>query len=243
MFGQAEPRAQLPANFGLFSGELPTTSTGQINETKLSTRYLDLNLRTLFDWAIQVHRLLWPTILYLMFAVNLFYVYQLFKLSNNKSVLPAKKLSAKMEKTTMRIGKRVWNLCHVISIFVCLYEIYFVYSLSIRLLATPDMGDCVMDGVQNVTQLQNQTHMETVRSCCGIYGVPPNYVNFSTNSSLLMRVEPRNQTFVESADYFLARQNESFNFKTSFVYLATVVLLLVSYYLDLKFPISSTQFN
>ena len=249
MFGQTELFVGLPANFGLFFGELPTISTIQVNGTKSSvskeqlhhsldlnsTRYLDPYLRTLFDCAIQVHCLLWPTILYLLIVVVPFYFYQFCKFC--PELLPPKKRDAKVEEMTMRIGRRVWNLCIVISLSVLVYELNFFVHLPMRFffLGT-DMVDCVMDGVQNVTQLQNQTHMATVRSCCAAYGIPPNYGNFSTNhSSLLMRVEPRNQTFVESVDYFLARQNENFNFKMSFANLITIPFLLVSYALDSKF--------
>lgn len=92
-FGQTKPFMKSPENFVLFLRSILTVPSIELNElnelnaTKLSIilkeqidkplnstniRYLDFYLRTIFDWSIQVHRLLWPTIAYLMIAVFCF---------------------------------------------------------------------------------------------------------------------------------------------------------------------------
>lgn len=88
-----------------------------------------------------------------------------------------------------------------------------------------NMVDCVMDGLQNVIQLQNRTYLERVRNICATYGIPPTYMR--TIDHFYMRMEPRNQTFVESIDYFLAKERELFNFRMSCFHLGLAVLLLL----------------
>lgn len=91
-----------------------------------------------------------------------------------------------------------------------------------------DMVDCVMDGLQNRTQLQNKTYRDMVRSFCGLFSIPPNFANLNQISNdLYMRTEPRNQTFIESMDYLLAKVNEKFDLKFHFYILGLFLVFQV----------------
>lgn len=101
-------------------------------------------------------------------------------------------------------------------------------TLLIRYLFLGGMADCVMDGLQNVTQLRNRTYLETVRNYCGVFSIPPNYVRLeSTDYNIFARIEPRNQTFVQSIDYFLGKEEELFRFRISSLFLLLTILVQV----------------
>lgn len=104
--------------------------------------------------------------------------------------------------------------------------------LASRYLFQDGMVDCVMDGIQNVTQL-DRTYREKVLNHCGLFGIPPNYVKLESKrhnpSQAFMRIEPRNQTFVYSIDYFLAKEEVRFNFRFIGLLLSPVILLQVRF--------------
>lgn len=110
------------------------------------------------------------------------------------------------------------------------YELLlFAVILPIRYWFLGNFVDCVMDGLQNVTQLKDERYLNKVRNYCGLFAVPPNYVKVDRfDGDLFVRVEPRNQTFIESMDFFLAKEDEFFFFRLACINLAGMFLLTVS---------------
>ena len=135
-----------------------------------------------------------------------------------------------------RLSNPLWNIFRVLEIFAIGYELLLVGGLlPVRYLFQGDLVDCLLDGVQNVTQLRDETHMERVRNYCGLFAIPPNYVQVEGfDGELFVRIEPRNETFVESLNYSLTKSRELFNLKVLYIYLVlslfAVVRLLVLRY-------------
>ena len=126
-------------------------------------------------------------------------------------------------------GTAVWEFGSSVEQIVLAYEIITVLGfLPLRYLFLGDMVDCTMDGVQNDTQLRNQTYLNTVRSFCGTFGVPPNYGRLETIDKVFIRIEPRNETFVESMDYFLEKEKKLYDFKTLCWYLIVALIFQVN---------------
>ena len=127
------------------------------------------------------------------------------------------------------LSDHFWNIFRVLEIIVIGYEFLLIGGfLPIRHLFLGDRVDCIMDGLQNVTQLRNETYMERVRNYCGLFAVPPNYVQLEGfDEDLFVRIEPRNQTFVESVDYFLAKGKESQDFRIFYTFLIMWFIIVV----------------
>lgn len=123
-----------------------------------------------------------------------------------------------------------WIYCDIVVYVIIIYEIMTIGAiLLIRYLFLGDMVDCLMDGLQNVTQMRNRTYLESVRNYCGVFSIPPNYVRLkSVDYNIFARIEPRNQTFVQSMDYFLRKEEELFKFRMSSFFLLLTILPLVN---------------
>lgn len=195
-------------------------------------RYLDKHLRKFLCLTIKAHQLLWPTVLYVLTFSVILKVAQFVKRKFTHKVYPADhqpiltpEKSENLKKTDLIISRPkgfsiVWRIyCVVLCIllgFEYIYLLIYMSSISIRYTFLEGMSECVMDGFQNVTQLRNETYLNDVRTYCAKYGLPPNYGYIrKVRPSLLIRWELRNQTFLESVDYFWGNEREVFNFRIS----------------------------
>lgn len=90
-----------------------------------------------------------------------------------------------------------------------------------------DPTDCIMDGLQNVSQAENQTYKAQVRHSCRLYNLPPNY--FGVKPLIYFREEAKNETFIDSLDYFVTKEKEQ-SFFWYFIYnIATNFFLTVGF--------------
>ena len=151
------------------------------------------------------------------------------KSENPKLEDPEKLEDPKPDAQLIQIPLSNWRLYNlvVITSLSCewFFVIFYMLFMIVRYLSFDKMVDCIMDGLQNVTQLQNETYLEDERTFCARYGIPSNYGRLGRIASdLWIRNELRNQTFLESADYFWGRQREFFNFKTSALFQAQFII-------------------
>ena len=146
-------------------------------------------------------------------------------------------LKAMAEPATKLFG----SICSWIQYIAIAYALMIIgVILPLRYAFLGDQVDCVMDGLQNSAQLQNESYLQKVQSFCGVYGVPPNYVRLNASDSLFARIEPRNQTFVESVDYFLVKEEMLYKFRKVWflliIFLITGVNLL--FYQNFQFELA-----
>ena len=210
-------------------------------------RHLNKHLRKFLLWPAEAHRLLWPTVLGVLIYSFFLKTYQALGLKSVQEkpaheeadhrtiiILPEKPGDSKKSdaywaaQLKLKPLSRNWRFYNfVVSIFLII-EAFFVVFYGIFMVARytlfDGMADCVMD-LQNVTQLRNESYLEDVRNYCGKYGIPPNYGGlWKISSNLFIRNEPRNQTFLESTDYFWGRQRELFNFRISCFFLIQTIV-------------------
>ena len=142
-----------------------------------------------------------------------------------------------------RPSNPLWDIFCVLEIFAIGYELLLIGGLlPIRYLFQGDLIDCIMDGIQSVTQLKNKTHMDGIRNYCGLFAIPPNYVQLEGfGGELFVRIEPRNETFVESLDYSLTKSRELFDLKLFYVYLVISIFVVVKLVV-LRCSLSIAQF-
>lgn len=128
------------------------------------------------------------------------------------------------------LSKPLCDIFHALKIIVIGYEVLLIAGLlPIRYLFHGDLIDCVMDGLQNVTQLRNETYVDFVRNYCGLFAIPPNYVQLNGfEEELFVRIEPRNETFVKSVDYFLAKRREIYSLRAFCVLLCLALVIVVN---------------
>ena len=212
-------------------------------------RYLSRPFREFLCLFTEAHRLLWPTVLG-VFICSLFLKathWSRYKLAQKKPAHEAddhqpamwpEKSEEKSEdpkkSDAQLIPKpkplhRIWRLYNLVVIIFLCCELFFVvfYALFMitRYVFAGGMVDCIMDSVQNATQLRNETYLEIERGYCAKFGISSNYGPLpKIASDLYIRDELRNETFFESADYFWGTQSELFNFRMSCFFLVTVIL-------------------
>lgn len=128
------------------------------------------------------------------------------------------------------------NDCRRFVSFALAFEVFGLCLLATKEYLYGDGFDCIMEGIQNELQTRNETYKEVLRSFCAVYGVPPSHNGFSKNESLDQNtIQKRNQTFINSLDYFIASEREKFKFNLdlfSLVFACSVHLffiLLVNY--------------
>ena len=130
------------------------------------------------------------------------------------------------------------SICSWIECTATVYVLMIIgVILPLRYAFLGDQVDCVMDGLQSSAQLQNESYLQKVQSFCGVYGVPPNYVRLNASDSLFARIEPRNQTFVESVDYFSGKESTLFGFRCSWSFLIIYLIFGVNFLFLSKFSI------
>ena len=121
------------------------------------------------------------------------------------------------------------------------FEMILVFLLMHKEIILGNQMDCIVEGIQNEAQAKSEPYRELVRNTCGMFGVPPNYIELGHRSeSFFVRipmefvgrnqenntfqVNRENETFGGLPDYSSIRREEELHRKTLVVALAFLLL-------------------